>query len=247
MMPSPIVIFDAGNVLIRYEPGEALRRLAHAARCSRWRVRLAFTLAGGGRLGTGGISPEEFAAAFGQRLGVHLTPMRVQQFWGLDLKGPVEGMFDLIERLRRRGQARIAILSDTNAFHWGHCLERWPELRRIPDQFVSYETGLRKPDPRVYRLVEERLRGGGDGKTQIAMDPFQNHPVAWTSRPRFSPKSSNGLVSAGNRQLDLPASPILFFDDTAANVRAAAAAGWNAHLFTGRDQAEKVLVEHGLL
>jgi FMN phosphatase YigB (HAD superfamily) len=151
MMPSPIVIFDAGNVLIRYEPGEALRRLAHAARCSRWRVRLAFTLAGGGRLGTGGISPEEFAAAFGQRLGVHLTPMRVQQFWGLDLKGPVEGMFDLIERLRRRGQARIAILSDTNAFHWGHCLERWPELRRIPDQFVSYETGLRKPDPRVYR------------------------------------------------------------------------------------------------
>ncbi len=157
----PVVIFDLGNVLIRYEPGKALAALSRRARCSTWKARWALGRAGIGKLATGEIDPARFLAEVNRRLGLSLSHDELRDLWALDLPGPVEGMLELLERTRR--EMRVAILSDTNAFHWEWVARRYPILGEVRDAFLSFREGVTKPDLRFFRRAEEGILGGGRG------------------------------------------------------------------------------------
>ncbi len=200
----PIVVFDIGQVLIRYTPGKAIVALARRAKKAPWRARWAFARAGVHKLSTGHIDPEAFTRALNQRLHTDLTPDDIRNLWGLDLPGPVDGMLDLLEQVAAR--TRVALLSDTNPFHWEFMLRRFPPLARVPDVFLSFEVGVTKPDRRFFQAAGQRLH-----RDSVETDRL-----------------------------------IVYFDDLPANVRGARNAGWDAHVFHSRPQAEGIIRERGL-
>lgn len=60
----------------------------------------------------------------------------------------------LLERLQRRYP--LYLLSDTNEIHFGYVLHTVGVLRHFREFVVSYQLGLLKPDPRIYREVLHR-------------------------------------------------------------------------------------------
>lgn len=159
LMP-PIVVFDLGNVLIRYCPGPALAEIHKRTGLGAWRIRWHLHRAGIRGLGDGSVSADRFLAEINRRLRLSLTARELSDVWGLDLPGPVEGMLEWLEEIRAR--TRVALLSDTNPFHWESVARRYPALTTVPEIILSFEAGLRKPDARLYRHAEQRL-GVSDG------------------------------------------------------------------------------------
>ena len=97
----------------------------------------------------------------------------------------------------------IGCLSNTNTVHWQHQVERWPLLELFDYRFLSFDLGLVKPDPEVYRAVA-------------------------------------GL---------LPVLPdrVLFLDDNEINTEAARSHGFRSEQVYGVGEAERVLVEVGVI
>lgn len=220
-------MFDIGQVLIRYEPGPALASLARRVRSSPWKVRWVMGRAGIRGLSTGGTDPDRFVAEVNRRLGTDFSRQAFADLWGLDLPGPVDDMLELLERMM--GVATVALLSDTNAFHWENMMRRFPVMAEIPEAILSFQEGLTKPDPRFYALATRRLRGKGtDGSGSIS---------------NFESEISGENEKKGESRR----ATIVYFDDLPKNVRAARAAGWDAHRFVDRRAAEAVLRDRGIL
>ncbi|WP_420998050.1 HAD family hydrolase [Cupriavidus sp. 30B13] len=126
--------------------------------------------------------------------------------WPQMLRGPLAGGVDLLERLHA---ARVPLFGLTN---WSS--ETYPHARRMGDFLhvfrdilVSGEVGVAKPDPAIYRLMQERVGA---------------------HLPGIAPRE------------------ILFIDDNAANVAAAAALGWQAVHHVGAAGTELALREAGV-
>jgi epoxide hydrolase-like predicted phosphatase len=151
------VIFDLGGVVLdsplhtiaRYErelgipAGFVNRVVIEAGADGAW-----------ARLERGELAMEEFFGAFeaecrkaGQSLSAVEMMLRIGEC------GPRPVMLEAIRRIRHRG---IAVAALTN--NWVGEQDRTAELRDHFDAFVeSSVVGLRKPDPRIYRLVCETL------------------------------------------------------------------------------------------
>ncbi|MFN8190633.1 MAG: HAD family phosphatase [Nocardioidaceae bacterium] len=108
----------------------------------------------------------------------------------------------------------------------------WDLVRRVRDagHRVVYLSNMphlitNKVGPRMSALFEEGLFScdAGDAKPSPAIFPL------------------------AERALGLDPARLLFFDDGAANIEAARSVGWRAELFTGADDAEKVLIDDGWL
>lgn len=61
---------------------------------------------------------------------------------------------DALERTRQ--VARMALLSNTQSFDMAF-LDRLGIVSRIPNRFLSADTGILKPDPRAFETVQKRL------------------------------------------------------------------------------------------
>lgn len=81
--------------------------------------------------------------------------------------------------------------------------EHYPFMRQFDRDFISGHMGLIKPDPAIYAAVEDAT--------------------------------------------GLPGPQLIFADDSARNIEAAAARGWQTHLFVGPDGWAERLVAEGLL
>jgi len=181
-------------------------------------------------LSTGALEPEPFLADVNRRLNLDLAPQAFCDLWGLDLPGPVDGMIELLSEVKRR--APVALLSDTNAFHWEFLARHYPVLDEITPAFLSFREGLSKPDSRFYQRVQARL-----------LNPPE---------PKDQPPSEQGGGGRGEKPI-LPSPPangpgsILYFDDLLPNIKAALSLQWDAHLFVDRAKTEEVLRERGVL
>jgi len=179
------VVFDIGNVLIRWDPvvhydrviGEAARRALFAA----------VDLHGMNLSVDRGEDLHAAVEALAARHPDHARDIRRWRDEWLDfVLGPIDGSVALLHRLRAAGVPVVAL---TNFGHAPLAMAEaaWPFLRDFDARFVSADLRLLKPDPAIYAAVED-----GTG---------------------------------------LPPASLFFIDDKAENVAAAAARGWQAHLF----------------
>lgn len=60
----------------------------------------------------------------------------------------------IMDRLRK--QHKLTALSNTNELHLSYLKQTVPALAWFDDWVVSYEVGLRKPDPAIYQLALKR-------------------------------------------------------------------------------------------
>ncbi|GAA2774556.1 HAD family phosphatase [Saccharopolyspora taberi] len=156
-------IFDYGGVLTTsgrkaiadWTAAEGIRPETYSAALKEWLSRSAPDGTPIHRLETGEIGAEEFNAALAPRLrttdGGPVAPEGLLGRLFAHMRDD-DAMLSLVRELRDRG-VRTALLSNS----WGHSYP-WDVLDGLFEvTVISGDVGLRKPDPRIYRLTLERL------------------------------------------------------------------------------------------
>ena len=152
---SVIVVFDIGNVLLRWDPRYLYRKVFEdEARMERF---LATALARDFILRTD-VDPDFSAAIEARALAFPEFADEVRMYdarWVETLGGPIEENVALLRRLRAAGRpvhalsnystAKFAVSEDLHAF-----------LREFDTRVVSGHVGVAKPDPRIYKILIER-------------------------------------------------------------------------------------------
>lgn len=166
---STLIVFDIGNVLLRFskerarqnfdrvEPGSG-PPLVHAM----WNTPL------GVNLEKGKITGRDFLRLAGGPSGVRMgySPFR-RAF--RDIFTPIQANIRLLVRLSE--SYPTALLSNTSEIHWGYLFKTYPALRSVQWRFASHLMKGLKPDPVIYKKVSE--------KTGYALDDIvyvDDHP-----------------------------------------------------------------------
>jgi len=173
-----LVCFDLGGVVIRichtWEEGcaaaglelrdgiEAIRERTGAARRDLMRQHQ-----------TGRLDGPTYASRLSGVLDGLYSPQELMAVHHAWLGDEYPDLGPIVERLHQGG-VQTACLSNTNHEHWSRLAE-FPTVLQLGRRFVSHELGLRKPDPEIYRTVEQRTGVRGerilfldDGEENIA-------------------------------------------------------------------------------
>jgi putative hydrolase of the HAD superfamily len=165
------IVFDIGNVIVRWDPALIAVRTFGEARATPEFVRAVF-----GplwlQLNRGEISEEEAGRVYCDLLG--LEPPQIERFFfhvkdTLDL---IPGTVALMERLSAAGY-RIFALSDNVREIVVHLRQRYDFWRHFEGAVISAELGVLKPDPKIFAHLLD-AHGLKPGETIFLDDVLRN-------------------------------------------------------------------------
>lgn len=195
------VVFDIGNVLIRWHPERVYDALIGKDRRRRMFAEVDLH-AMNDRIDRGAnwqVVVQETGRAFPEyRAEIQLWYDR----W-LEMATPeISESWELLEALKGNNVPVFA-LSNFGIETFDLARKHYPKLERFDRAYISGHLGVTKPAPRIYEIVEETC--------------------------------------------GIPPENLLFADDRAENIQAAAARGWKTHLFDGPENFRTRLEAEGLL
>lgn len=152
----PIVLFDLGNILVhlhsvdRFWPG-LKPEPGTLAFSERWKISKAVH-----RLETGKITDfddfyREAKAEMGFTAGIEEFRLGYLEIIGQ----PFDETLPILNTLYSRFS--LQLLSNTSDVHWQHCAKTLGLGHFFNRVFVSYELGVMKPDPEIYRLILDEI------------------------------------------------------------------------------------------
>lgn len=150
-------VFDLGNVLIRLAYDRVLQRVESRSRLSRDELVSLLDSAGGYRdLERGLITFRDFHRILRDRAG-YIDDLRTfRDVWGDFFEGPVEGIDEVLRRVRKR--YRVSFLSNSNEVHAEVIPRQFAPLFGKEDVFVfSHRLRCAKPDPEIFQQTLELL------------------------------------------------------------------------------------------
>jgi putative hydrolase of the HAD superfamily len=143
------VLFDLGNVLVRIHP-EAFAATLGVSESERGRYRPR-VIAATQRYERGELTTDEyFADLSGIFKGRYPRP-KLEEAMRNVIGKPIPGMAKLLERAAKA--VTVALVSNTNDFHFSYCQKNFPFLSHIPSYFLSWKMGVLKPDAEYYSQV----------------------------------------------------------------------------------------------
>lgn len=150
------VVFDLGNVLIRWQPGAAIAVGVGEEEAQRFLTAEDFDfmawnhLQDSGRRWADGVAEVRRThphwAAHADAYLAHF-PASLSE---------VPGTADVVRDLHAAGIPLLGLTNWSDELYYPHAAERFAVLRMLDDVVVSGEVKVAKPDPRAYRLVAER-------------------------------------------------------------------------------------------
>jgi putative hydrolase of the HAD superfamily len=149
-MPAPIeaIIFDFFGVLVSYDDQIVADRTAEfCSEPGRARIEL-FDLPSARDLVAGRLSLQELHALIVSRFGLALDYPAFVELWKQPYSRPMPGMAALIGQLSKRH--RLLLLSDVDEDYWDTLRSLHSELNCFDELLLSFELGMRKPDPEVF-------------------------------------------------------------------------------------------------
>ncbi len=148
-------LFDLGNTVIRLAYERVLDRICRDAAVNRDELVELWDSAGGYRdLERGSVTFWEFYEFLCDKAGYRGSIRQFQDIWSDFFDGPVPGIEDVLERVRRR--YRVAFLSNSNEVHADVIPKRFSALFQPDDRFVySYRFKVAKPDPEIFHRALE--------------------------------------------------------------------------------------------
>jgi 2-haloacid dehalogenase len=168
------VVFDIGNVLLRWDPRNLFRRVfddpAAMERFLEQALPMSF------------IAETDIAQNFTDVIEArtrafpsYAEPLRLfDTRWVETLGGPIEESVALLRRLKGRG-ARVHALSNFAHEKFALAAEMHPFLREFDVAVISGHEGVAKPDPRIYEILRERT---GTGELLFVDDSVRNVEAA---------------------------------------------------------------------
>jgi len=145
------VVFDLGNVLLRFDDSIARNRMAVRTGKTAEEIETYFRgTPHATHLALGKITGQRFYRTVSKDLGFDGDYEEFAAIWS-EIFTPIEPMLELAVGLSTR-LPRV-ILSNTNAIHMRYILERFPVLQDFDAQILSHEVGLLKPDRAIYELT----------------------------------------------------------------------------------------------
>jgi FMN phosphatase YigB (HAD superfamily) len=149
------LLFDLGNVLVRFDHDITLDRLARATGIPAETLRPRIFSGLEDELGLGRLTEDEFFRAAEKSAGLPRLPDDVWIPAWRDIFTPIPESLALLPRLR--SNVATALVSNTNALHWDG-VRRIADVERWMDAFaLSFEVGAAKPDRRIFEKALERL------------------------------------------------------------------------------------------
>lgn len=151
---TPLVVFDIGNVLLRFSPTRAARnfnrlapglgeKMVHLI----WKTRLGLDFERGRRTG------DAFYRECLRRTGAKVSRADFHRAF-CDIFTPLKANLTLLTRLSKKHPT--ALLSNTNPTHWAYILKTYPDLKRARFRCASHLFKEMKPEPVVYRRLAKK-------------------------------------------------------------------------------------------
>lgn len=149
-----MVIFDLGGVIVDFDHHTVSRRLSPFSPRTEGEIFQALFQSQLGRdYDLGRMSSEEFFQRAWEALELDLEFGEFQEIWS-DIFSLNEEVARLLEELR--GRVHLFLLSNTNALHFAHIRRHFPVLEVFEEMLLSFELGMRKPDPRIWQEALQR-------------------------------------------------------------------------------------------
>lgn len=150
------IVFDMGNVIIRFDPELFMVRLGLAEEDRKLLKRELFVSLEWSRMDRGSLTDEEAAEIVCRRVPerLHDAVRRLVGMWDRPIL-PVEGMYELVEELRGIGYG-IYLLSNAS-FRQHDYWPRVPASKFFDGTLISADVKLVKPQPEIYRLLCDKF------------------------------------------------------------------------------------------
>lgn len=143
--PVEAIVFDIGNVLLRFDYARAHRALREQG-CRR-EADLRLIEDATRRYECGAMTRPEFIAAVRRELGHGAGDEAFVAAWE-DIFEPEPWTWALVEELH--GRYPLFLLSNIGCIHREHVFRRYPVFGRFSGGVYSHGAGVMKPDPRIY-------------------------------------------------------------------------------------------------
>ena len=151
------VVFDLGNVLIRWDPRPAVARGVGDEEATRFLAADDFDFLAWNALqdaGRGWTAAEDAVAASHPHWHPHALAYRAH--FGDSLVGPIEDNVAIVRDLHAAG-VPLTALTNWSAELFPHALERFDFLALFDDIVVFGAEGVAKPDPAIFDRLRERV------------------------------------------------------------------------------------------
>lgn len=149
------LVFDMGGVLIRLQWHENVSKILGKEIDSSEIHQLWLKSEATSGFDKGLIDFESFFSGFQHEFGTDLSMLEFEQFFAAMLQ---EDYPETLPTLSLLGQNySLALLSNTNPFHWSMIQERNTFLPLFNHVFTSIDLELMKPDPAIYQRVQTAL------------------------------------------------------------------------------------------
>jgi len=144
-------LFDLGNTVIKLAYERVVAAICADSDLSPGEVAAVLEQPGFYRdLERGAMSFREFHAALQKRAGYRGDLERFRAVWSDFFDGPVPGIEELLDRIRKR--SRVAFLSNSNEVHAEVIPRQFRSLFREDERLIfSHECKAAKPDPEIFR------------------------------------------------------------------------------------------------
>ena len=201
-MPLRGVVFDVGNVIVRWNPRTLYSKIfPDPAECD-WFLETVCTMSWHKRHDDGVSFADNRAPLIAQYPDYEAAIVAWDERWWEMFSGTIPQTVAAIEALRLRG-VMVTGLTNMPTSKRDGTFAMSPVFGMMSDIVVSADVGLSKPDPRIFALSAERAR--------------------------------------------LTPQELLFVDDSAVNIAAAAACGFDVHHFDDPKMLWPALQRRGLL
>jgi 2-haloacid dehalogenase len=152
---SPAVVFDVGNVLLRWDPRLLYRALIPDEERRRWFMQNVCTAAWNIEQDRG-RSWEDGVALLAKAHPEWEAQIRAHDArWHETVPGAIEDSVAVLAELKAKGE-RVYAVTNFSREKWAECLIRFPFLQSFDGAVVSAHERLIKPDPAIFRVLLER-------------------------------------------------------------------------------------------
>lgn len=155
MVTSPTVVFDVGNVLLRWDPRHLYRRLIPDEARLSWFMQNVCTATWNLEQDRGRPWADAVALLVAQHPEWEREIRAYDECWHETVAGVIEDSVTVLTELKAKGE-KVYAITNFSREKWAESVIRFPFLGMFDGTIVSAHERLLKPEPAIYHTLLER-------------------------------------------------------------------------------------------